>query len=364
MRRFYLLSPCLFVLFLAALLGTILPARPALAQFDKDYTRTINGAALHFRVRGADKGGSPYLLILHGGPGFSAHMFYPWGQASDIEGWFNVVYLDQRGCGQSERLKVADPLAPKPGEVKNYTISTLIADIEGVRQFLKVDKWYVLGHSWGGMLGLEYVTAHPEHVLGYIHLDGLISQPTAQESALDFAKAYYSKQLAAATDDAAKQKARAALDTATKARDLAPGPERLSAWYRLVGSDSAFFQALYYADAAKATAYQKAITETLQRYKVPAASALFAPEPSGALVLTEHYAARDDTPLLAKVTVPTLILHGAEDHVVPPAQAQMAHAAIKGSTLIFLNSCGHFPFVDQPEQTKAAILAFLSAGAE
>ena len=86
-------------------------------------------------------------------------MFYPWGPS--LEKTLNVVYLDQRGSGESARLPVANVMAPKPAEIKGYTIANLVADIEGVRQILKVDKWYVLGHSWGGMLGLEYVTAHP-----------------------------------------------------------------------------------------------------------------------------------------------------------------------------------------------------------
>src|SRR5690242_10754984 len=70
-------------------------------------------------------------------------------------------------------------------------MANLVRDIEGVREFLKVEKWYVLGHSWGGMLGLEYVSAHSAQVLGYIHMDGLISLPLTQNAILDNAEARF-----------------------------------------------------------------------------------------------------------------------------------------------------------------------------
>ena len=159
----------------------LLTALPAFA-FDEDHNEVINGAKLHFRVRGSDKA-HPYLVILHGGPGFSAHMFYPWG--ASLEKTVNVVYLDQRGSGESARLSVANPMAPAPAEIKGYTVANLVGDIEGVRKALGVKKWYVLGHSWGGMLGLEYVTAHPDHVLGYVHMDGLVSVPRMENAVLD-----------------------------------------------------------------------------------------------------------------------------------------------------------------------------------
>ena len=73
----------------------LLSCLPAFA-FDEDHHEVINGAMLHFRVRGADKA-NPYLVILHGGPGFSSHMFYAWGPS--LEKSLNVVYLDQRGGG-------------------------------------------------------------------------------------------------------------------------------------------------------------------------------------------------------------------------------------------------------------------------
>jgi len=339
-------AACLRASVLCGLL--FLAALPAAFAFDEDHKEVINGTTLHFRVRGLDKS-HPYLVLLHGGPGFSSHMFYAWGPS--LEKTLNVVYLDQRGSGESARLTVANVMAPTPAEVKGYTVANLVEDVEGVRRFLKVDKWYVLGHSWGGMLGLEYVTAHPDHVLGYIHMDGLVSVPQMQTAILDNA----GKKFAAATpkDDAD-------LAQVTQLRALPPdNPARLfgalglamgPAGLYFAGDQQAGFAASYKQTGAAVKPYNLAYTVLMP-----------ASEPGAALIANDHFLTRDDTPLLAKVRTPTLILNGKQDGVIPPSAAEAAHAAIKGSQLVELDHCGHFPFFEQPERTVAAVLFFVAA---
>ncbi len=328
-----------------------LPA-PALGSdhFDTDYKEKINGTTLHFRVRGVDEK-NPYLLILHGGPGFSAHMFYTWGPS--LEQTVNVVYLDQRGSGESERLKLGNPFAPKKEEVKDYTIANLINDIEGVRTFLKVDKWYVLGHSWGGMLGIEYAAAHPEHIAGYIHMDGLLSQPMAQDALLDFAETQYKTQ-SKSGDAAGKEKANGALKSIVEIRKTTPNLQRLMGAFTQIRP---FFAQVYYAHPDTAGAYNKQIADAIKEYHVPL-TALSAMEPAVALDITDHYTSRDESPLLTKITVPTLIINGRQDGIIPPKTAEKTHRGIAGSELLLLDDCGHFPFMEQPAKTTAALLDF------
>jgi len=329
------------------LCGLLLLASLPVFAFDEDHHEVINGAMLHFRVRGADKT-HPYLVILHGGPGFSSHMFYAWG--SSLEKTLNVVYLDQRGSGESARLRVANVMAPAPAEIKGYTVANLLGDIEGVRQFLKVDKWYVLGHSWGGMLGLEYVTAHPDHVRGYIHMDGLVSVPQMQNSVLDNA----AKKFAAATprDDVD-------LVQVTQLRALpSNNPIRLFGALGLAMGPAG----LYFAgnQAAGFSASYAQIGAAVKPYHLSPTALLPASEPAAALIVSDHFLTRDDTSLLAKVTVPTLILNGKQDGVIPPSTAEAAHAAIKGSQLTEVYGAGHFPFFEQPVTTTAVVLAFVT----
>lgn len=326
--------------------GLLLLACLPVFAFDEDHHEVVNGAMLHFRVRGADKA-NPYLVILHGGPGFSSHMFYAWG--SSLEKSLNVVYLDQRGSGESARLSVANIMDPQPSEIKGYTFSTLIADIEGVRQSLKLDKWYVLGHSYGGMLGLEYAAAHPGSVLGLIDMDGLVSVPQMQAAIL----ANAAKKFAAATpkDDAD-------LATVRQLQALPPdNPARMFGAFGLAMGPAG----LYFAGDQKSAfaAFYGQIGQALRPYSIPPAALIPANEPGAALIVNDHFLTRDDTPLLSQITVPTLIIVGKEDGVITPQSAEAAHTAIKNSQLVEIDHCGHFPFFEQPEKTTAAILAFV-----
>ena len=160
--------------------------RPAPATyFDDDHVELINGTRLHYRVRGWDRR-HPYLVLLHGGPGGSSLPFYPWG--ASLERTVNVVYLDQRGAGLSQRARFADPTRPTAEEAAPFAIANQLRDLEGVRARLGVARWHVLGLSYGGMLGVEYVAAHPERVISYVHMDGLISVPMIDDDWLDYAE--------------------------------------------------------------------------------------------------------------------------------------------------------------------------------
>ena len=95
-------------------------------------------------------------LFLHGGPGSGCtsgqrRMFDP-----DA---YRVVLFDQRGAGRSR------PLASAPdADLRTNTTAHLVADIEVLRRHLGVERWTVLGLSWGTTLGLAYAQAHPRRV--------------------------------------------------------------------------------------------------------------------------------------------------------------------------------------------------------
>ena len=102
--------------------------------------------------------GNPHgkpVLFLHGGPGAGAA---PAHRRFFDPAHYRIVIFDQRGAGRSTPL----------GELKDNTTPHLIADIERLRQHLKVDRWLVFGGSWGSTLALAYGEAHPERCSGFI----------------------------------------------------------------------------------------------------------------------------------------------------------------------------------------------------
>jgi proline iminopeptidase len=103
--------------------------------------------------------GNPHgkpALFLHGGPGSGCTP----GQRRFFDPHaYRVVLFDQRGAGRSR------PLASEPdADLRANTTPHLIADIEALRRLHGVERWTVLGLSWGTTLGLAYAQAHPERV--------------------------------------------------------------------------------------------------------------------------------------------------------------------------------------------------------
>ena len=91
------------------------------------------------------------VIFLHGGPGGGVS---PNHRRFFDPSYYRIILFDQRGCGQST------PFA----ELKENTTWDLVADIEKVRELLKIDKWHVFGGSWGSTLSLAYAITHTERV--------------------------------------------------------------------------------------------------------------------------------------------------------------------------------------------------------
>jgi len=318
--------------------------------FDEDHVEAINGTRLHYRVRGWDRR-HPYLVLLHGGPGGSALPFYPWG--ASLEHAVNVVYLDQRGAGLSQRARFADPAQPTPEEAAPFAIANQLRDLEGVRAQLGVTRWHVLGHSYGGMLGVEYVVAHPERVISYIHMDGLLSVPMIDEDWLAYAERALRE---TARLDPASTPRTDALQARVAALRALPQDERDRELDGVLGElrPERLRDRLPGADA-----YDARLDAELRRYGVSPA-AMSAPEPGLALGVAEHFATRDVLALLPRVTRPTLVIGGVQDPIVPPGRAELAHARIPGSRLVLIDQAGHDPFKDQPDAVTRAVLAHVA----
>ncbi|PFD96760.1 hypothetical protein COE15_19050 [Bacillus cereus] len=116
---------------------------------------TSDGTTLHISKSGQ---GLP-CIFLHGGPGYWSYPFEQTGGPL-LESFMEMHYLDQRGCGRSS-------LAPKG----DYSLKRLLLDLEEIRQELKIDKWIVMGHSFGGILATNYAKQHPDSVLSLILLN-------------------------------------------------------------------------------------------------------------------------------------------------------------------------------------------------
>jgi pimeloyl-ACP methyl ester carboxylesterase len=108
---------------------------------------TSDGRALAWRERG----NGPPLILHPGGPGCSSAYF---GELPELEEERTLILLDPRGTGDSERP--TDPTA--------YDLEDYAADIEAVRQHLRLERIDLLGHSHGGFVAINWAGNHSEHV--------------------------------------------------------------------------------------------------------------------------------------------------------------------------------------------------------
>lgn len=122
----------------------------------------------------------PILLFLHGGPGSPEVAFtqdYPTG----LEQIFTVCWWEQRGSGMSYHRHI-----PK----ETMTIDQMIADTIAVTNYLRKrfgkEKIYMMGHSWGSVLGLMTVQKSPEFFHAYIGIGQVVRQKESEQLAYTY----------------------------------------------------------------------------------------------------------------------------------------------------------------------------------
>ncbi len=126
---------------------------PAIEPDDAGLLDVGDGQLVYWETCGRPEGRP--ALVLHGGPGSGCtprqrRLFDPER--------YRVILFDQRGCGRSS------PHASEPDvDLSTNTTWRLVADIERLREHLGVDRWLVLGGSWGSALALAYAERHPDH---------------------------------------------------------------------------------------------------------------------------------------------------------------------------------------------------------
>jgi proline iminopeptidase len=129
-----------------------------------------------FRVWTKRVGNNPKikLLLLHGGPGATHEYFEAFDSYLPNAG-IEYYYYDQLGSAYSDQ----------PKEPDLWDLPRFVEEVEQVRQALKLDKsnFYLLGHSWGGVLAMEYALKYQQNLKGLIISNMMSSGPAYNEYA-------------------------------------------------------------------------------------------------------------------------------------------------------------------------------------
>jgi proline iminopeptidase len=300
------LSSCL----LAAVLLTAAPCGAQEGSF------VSGGAQLYYRTQGT---GAP-IVLLSGGPGFDIDYMVP--VAEFFPGRQKILF-EQRGTGRSRPAKFrADEL----------TLKLVVQDLDALREHLKLERMFIVGHSWGGMLAMAYAAAHPDRVDRMVLIDS--GGPT-----LEFTS-WFSDNIHARLRPEDEASQRYWKDAASHG----------------VSADKAAIEAVraitpgYFFDRAKALAFATQLTEN--SYHSDVNTALLGD-------LAKNYDVRAG---LRSVDRPVLVLAGHQDPIGDKTTEDI-HSLFKSSTLVYLDKCGHFPWVEQPEAFRRAVASFMEAPA-
>ncbi len=280
----------------------------------EDGVKQINGVGLYYKIIGS---GEP-IVIVHGGPGLDHSYFLP--QMAKLAETHKLIFFDHRAHGRSA----------SPADTNAMMLDNFVEDIEGIRKALDLKKINLLGHSWGGLLAMSYAIKYPDN------LNSLLLVNSVGASS-DFREQMASIQQRRITPE--DSLARASLLQSDDFRKRSP--KALAEFFRI---------------AFRGAFYNRALADSLT------------------LVFNENYVrnsamlkhmGRDKTFLsydlhqkLMGIKCPALIIHGEAD-TLPSEAAQKIHQHIKNSEMIVLKNCGHFPYIETPQEFFGIIRAFL-----
>jgi pimeloyl-ACP methyl ester carboxylesterase len=248
-----------------------------------------------------ERGGSgPPLLMIMGMSGTSLH----WGEPflALLREHFEVIVYDHRGVGASTRLE---------GQV---SIAQMAEDAAGLLAALEIDSAHVLGISMGGMIAQELALAHPERVrtltLGCTYCGGEGSALTAAEVG---------------------QRLFEAMSSGDRKVALRVGWE-VNVSPALADDEDAFAEFL-------AIAERRAVAVAV------------------VMAQAQAIAAHDTQARLPELEMPTLVIHGTEDQMLPVANGHLIASAIPDSRLEILDGVGHLFFWERPELSAELLRA-------
>ena len=281
-----------------------------------------------FRVWTKRVGNNPRIkvLLLHGGPGMTHEYFEAFDSYLPRAG-IEYYYYDQLGSAYSDQ----------PDEPSLWELPRFVEEVEQVRKALKLDasNFYLLGHSWGGMLALEYALKYQQNLKALIISNMVPSIPAYSR--------YAQNVLMPAMDQKALAEIKA-LEAAGKFDD--PRYEQL------------LMQNFYIYHVLRMPAEQwpdplmRALNKINKKIYVP----MQGPSELGTSGKLVKW---DRTAQLPSITVPTLAV-GARYDTMEPAQMQKIASSVKKGRYLFCPNGSHFDMYDDQSTYMTGVIQFIS----
>ncbi|MGH8140343.1 MAG: proline iminopeptidase-family hydrolase [Steroidobacteraceae bacterium] len=260
------------------------------------------------------------VLTLHGGPGFNHYYlecFEDFLPRAGIRYW----YYDQLGCGFSD----------VPQDTTLWTLGRYREEVEQVRKALGLDRFILYGHSWGGLLGMEYALHHPEHLSGLV-----ISNMTASVS--EYVK--YAEVLVGQVPPAARaiiQRHRAAGD------------------YDSPEYEKVLLEQIYNRHFCRLDPWPEPVQRAMRTINTKIYNTMQGPDEFTIVGNLKHWDVWDR---LHEIEVPTLLIAARHDEMSPEQIGRMGRL-IPRSRVVVCEGGSHMAMYDDQRAYFAALLPFL-----
>lgn len=264
--------------------------------------------------------GDRTLLLVHGGPGCPSRYLRDSHEAL-AAGGIRLVTWDQLGCGESDR----------PGDGSLWTLERFVSEMETVRSTLGLDEIDVLGQSWGGVLGLEYLLRHGDRVRSFIAADTAFDLPRMHQG--------FDRKKQALGDETRTMMA------AHEAAGSTDHPEYQAA-----------VTLLMYRHLCRMNPWPESLSWCMANLGEEVFSRMFGPYFFQCTGTLRTWDRMDD---LENVTAPVLLVHGEHDYIVPELAA-MARDRLPNAELAFFPGCSHMPFFENPQRYLETLAGFLA----
>ena len=268
---------------------------------------------LNVEERGA---GDLALIVLHGGPGLDHTMFGDW--LDPLAADYRLLLVDERAQGRS------DPAPPE-----TWTLEQHARDVDALASALGLERYAVLGHSFGAFIALQHAVDFPGRPAGTIVSSGLPSErflAHVEEQLAAFEPVELREQVQGSW--AREAHARTQEDVAALLSDQLPFHFADPRDPRIDDLRAALGDAVYGPDVLRAAA-------------------------------TEDYGAIAVEDRLGEVTHPVLVLAGRQDRTCPVAAAEAMAEGLPDAELVVFEHSGHLAFIEENDAYLAAVRDFL-----
>lgn len=289
----------------------------------------VRGKQLYVEIHGNEEA-SP-LLYLHGGPGESCYEFMM-HQTERLSDKLRLLGIDQRGVWRSEALEEDEPL----------TLQDLVEDCEQLREKLGIKKWSVLGHSFGGFLGVLYASQYPDSVECLI-LEG----PT-----FDFVKSLRNWLRKAADLYDSIGNAEQAKECLAVADGSQSPLEVLYAFFELGQGLGELRMKVYTPNDGNNYTQMLYSDRELEEFGRRSGIHL-------SKLIDDGCFLDSLLPILKDLSVPTLLIKGRHDPIICEVQTQSFVRDVKNGYLKLYEDCGHLPHFEEPDRFAEDVIQFV-----